>query len=197
MALWSDLRDMQRKMDLFSNFFTPTQGFGTTTPFLLGPSVGGTSELATRELGTELWLPSLDVRDTDKAMLVHVELPGIPKEDIKLTVEDNKLIVQGEKKFKHKEEGENWVRKERSYGRFYRAIVLPPSVNTKQIQANYNAGVLEITIPKSEEFGKRQTIDICEKPQLTESTQQQQPQTSGTSGVSIGGGEKEQKVPQQ
>jgi len=164
---FNNLRDMQRSIDSLANaFMTPG---GLSTPMHLGSTTCEPSDVAPvgGRTGAELinFIPSLDVKDTDKDIVLHVELPGVCKEDIKLTVEDNKLTIQGEKKSKKKEEGENWVRKERAYGKFYRVISLPPGIDPHQVQANYESGVLEIVVPKNIEQHKKQTIEIGDKGQ--------------------------------
>jgi len=199
---FTNLRDMQRSIDsLANNFVTPRSLQTTCEPCDVAPVGGGT--------GSELinFSPSLDVKDTDKAILLHVELPGVPKEDIKLTVEDNKLTIQGEKKFKKKDEGENWVRKERAYGKFFRVIVLPPGIDANQVQANYESGVLEIVIPKNLEQHMKHTIEIGDKsqqrlavgdrePTTGEQTTGQQQKTSDTSSGDFRG-EKDRSQQQQ
>merc|ERR1711941_226806 len=91
--------------------------------------------------------PFMDVRQTDRGLMVHAELPGCNKEDIKLSIDQNRLILEGQKRTHHKEKGENWVRKERFEGSFYRTLPLPRGVEANQIQANYQDGVLEVFVP--------------------------------------------------
>jgi len=162
---FTNLRDIQRNIDsLTSAFLTPG---ALSTPTLTcepcevcpaGAGGGGETDVIN-------FLPSVDVKDKDDAIILHFDLPGVRKEDIKLSVEDNKLIVKGEKKLKKKDEGENWIRKERAHGKFYRIVTLPPGVDARQVQANYENGVLEIVVPKNLELGKKQTIQIGAKGQ--------------------------------
>jgi len=107
------------------------------------------------------WTPQLDVKETENSLVVLAELPGCNKEDIKLSIEQNRLILQGEKHTHKKEKGENWVWKERFEGSFMRTLALPRNVDPTHIQANYNNGVLEVVIPKpQEQHPKRHLIEI-------------------------------------
>ena len=107
------------------------------------------------------WAPSIDVQDKKDKLIVKAELPGMEKEDVKITVENNYLYIKGEKK--HEEEKEDkeqgYYHRECSYGSFQRAINLPSEVDTTKIDAGYKNGVLKITLPKKEEAQPRQ-IDI-------------------------------------
>ncbi|MFQ5650805.1 MAG: Hsp20/alpha crystallin family protein [bacterium] len=93
--------------------------------------------------------PRIDVRETEKEFVVTAELPGLNKDDFKLTIEDNILTLEGEKKFEREEKKDNYYRAERSYGAFKRAFRLTDSVDSKKIKADYTNGVLEITLPKA------------------------------------------------
>lgn len=160
---FSDLLDMQRRMDrLMNRFVGPTE---TTVPLLTGAGGGGFRELPLVGTGAgqiAQWNPRMDVRDTDKGLIVHAELPGCTKDNIKLSFDHNTncLVLQGEKKAKKKDRGENWVRKERFEGSFYRTLPLPPGCDINNIQANFTNGVLKVTVPKPSEAGKRKMIDI-------------------------------------
>jgi HSP20 family protein len=185
---WSDLRDMQRQMDRLMNRF-PGGEFTSDVPLLTGGDVGdrtlSTVGTGAGQLGR--WNPQLDVRETDKALILHAELPGCNKEDIKLSVDNNRLCIQGEKRTKKKEEGENWVRRERFEGTFSRTLPLPRGVDASQIQANYNNGVLEVVVPKPEDAPKRQMIDIKTTENLTSSTSGSEQTGKGKKKVPIGG----------
>nr|QNG71066.1 heat shock protein 20 [Acanthamoeba healyi] len=170
---WSDMRDMQRQMDRLMNRFD--RDLTSDVPLLTGGDVG---ERALGPIGAgqlARWNPHMDVRETDKSLILHAELPGCNKEDIKLSIDNNRLVLQGEKKTHKKEEGENWVRKERFEGTFKRTLQLPRGVDANQIQANYNNGVLEIVVPKPEDMPKRQLIDIKTGEGLKEKEKEQVP----------------------
>ncbi len=97
--------------------------------------------------------PRVDVAETDGAITLHAELPGIDKKDVKITVnEGNILTIAGEKKREEKTEDKekNYMRIERSYGSFARSFTLPDNVSTENINAAFDNGVLTITVPKKE-----------------------------------------------
>jgi HSP20 family protein len=94
--------------------------------------------------------PTVDVRENDKQFVISAELPGLSKDDFKITVENNTLILEGEKKIENEEKAENYYRSERSYGKFRRAFRLTDTVDSGKIKADYKNGILEIEIPKSE-----------------------------------------------
>lgn len=97
------------------------------------------------------WTPKVDIYETESCYVLNAELPGLTKEEINIDVNDNTLTLKGEKKFEERVEKDNYVRVERSYGNFARSFVLSDDVNTEGITANYNQGVLELTLPKKEE----------------------------------------------
>jgi HSP20 family protein len=99
----------------------------------------------------ELEYPSVNISENDKEVKVKAELPGLEAEDIDISLRNNTLILQGEKKFEDEETKDNYHRIERSYGRFYRAISLPAEVEAEKIKAKYKKGVLEVKLPKSEQ----------------------------------------------
>ncbi|OGC77758.1 MAG: hypothetical protein A2Z27_02550 [candidate division Zixibacteria bacterium RBG_16_50_21] len=95
-----------------------------------------------------IWSPSTDVSETEDGLILSVELPGMKKEDMKITVEDNLLAIQGEKRQIKEEKGGNCFRVERSYGAVSRFFMLPSAVLAEQIKANYEDGVLKVVLPK-------------------------------------------------
>jgi HSP20 family protein len=85
-----------------------------------------------------------------------MELPGVNKDEVKITLESNILTIRGEKKQEKETKKENYHRIERSYGSFERSFTLPTSVKSDKIDAAYNNGVLQITLPKVEEAKPKQ-----------------------------------------
>lgn len=106
------------------------------------------------------WSPAVEVTERDGKMIVHADLPGINKEDLKVEVTDDNLILQGERKREHEEKGKGYYRSERSYGSFYRSIPLPAGAKAEEARAQFNNGVLEITIPIPEEKQNRRQIPV-------------------------------------
>lgn len=105
--------------------------------------------------GTELstfprWsLLAGEVEETDKEILVHVEVPGLEKEDCRITIEGNVLYLNGEKRFERERHESTYHVMERAYGAFQRAIPLPRNVDTDKAEAGYKNGVLTVRLPKS------------------------------------------------
>ncbi len=104
---------------------------------------------------TAIWTPRVDVTETEDAYLVHVDVPGVPKDAIDINYEDGTLTVSGERKSSERSENENVVRVERSYGRFFRSFSLPKTVKSEEISASYEDGVLKVHVPKAEESRPR------------------------------------------
>ncbi|RNC84728.1 MAG: Hsp20/alpha crystallin family protein [Balneola sp.] len=102
------------------------------------------------------FMPSVDVSETETLFEVSVVLPGLKKEDISVDLEKGKLTISGERKFENKDEGKNFHRVETQYGKFSRSFYLPDSIDESSISAKYDAGILSITINKSEEEAKKQ-----------------------------------------
>ena len=95
--------------------------------------------------------PRVDVAEDANNVYFHVELSGMEKQDVHVSVtNDNVLVIKGERKNEFKEEGKNFVRMERGYGAFERSFTLPSSVQTDAINAQFEHGVLNITLPKTE-----------------------------------------------
>lgn len=97
-----------------------------------------------------VWAPDVDVKETDKEILIKADLPGIKKEDIDVSVDDGQLVIKGERKMEKEEKGKDYVRVERSYGSFYRSFSLGVPVKEDKIKADYKDGVLKMTVPKAE-----------------------------------------------
>jgi len=102
------------------------------------------------------WNPALDIYDSKDAVLVHVDIPGMRKEDIDVSVHGKTLIIKGEKMQERELKDEEFVRTERFYGTFNRAVTLPVVVDAGKVQAVYKNGVLELTLPKKEESKPKQ-----------------------------------------
>jgi len=95
------------------------------------------------------WMPSVDVSETEKEIIVNAEIPGVEAKDIDVNLAGNVLTIKGERKREHEEKEENLHRVERSYGSFYRSLSLPSEVDADKIKASYKKGVLRVTMPKT------------------------------------------------
>jgi len=96
------------------------------------------------------WMPTVDVSETTKEIIVKAELPGIDPNDIDVSVTGNTLRIQGERKQETEEEGESFHKVERSYGAFLRSIQLPAEIDPDKVKATYDKGVLTLKMPKTE-----------------------------------------------
>jgi HSP20 family protein len=96
------------------------------------------------------WLPSLDVSESEDEITVQAEIPGVNPEAFDISVIDDVLSISGEKADENEEQGENFHRKERRFGSFRRSIALPDTVDTENITAEYDRGVLTIRLAKIE-----------------------------------------------
>ena len=105
------------------------------------------------------WIPQLDVVENENEYLVALELPGLGKDDVTITLVENKLTIEGEKKQVEKTEDKQLHRVERRYGKFQRQIQLPDLVDQDKIDATFKDGILSITLPKSEK-AKPKTISV-------------------------------------
>lgn len=100
---------------------------------------------------TRLWDPRVDIHETKDGFVVEVELPGVNKEDVRITVHDNTLTIEGEKKYPHADQkGCECHRQERIFGRFQRSFALPSAVDADKIEAHFEHGVLSVHLPKKE-----------------------------------------------
>ncbi|HOW98883.1 MAG TPA: Hsp20/alpha crystallin family protein [Kiritimatiellia bacterium] len=102
-----------------------------------------------RERAEDRVLPSVEVAETDESVQVTVELPGMDEKDIQVSLDDNALMVKGEKKQEREERKKNYRLSERSYGQFQRVIPLPAGIETDQVKAQFKNGVLNIILPKA------------------------------------------------
>jgi HSP20 family protein len=133
---WSPARDLytvQSEMNrLLDEFLTPTSG------------------------GASLLRPSVDIEEQEEGYTVRAELPGLKQEDIKITLQDDQLVIRGEKRREAEKKGSNYIRTELVYGTFERAFTLSQAVQGDKIEATYRDGVLEVRIPKAEEKKARE-----------------------------------------
>ncbi len=109
------------------------------------PALGTNDELTVRN-----WNPSADVYEEDTHYVIKAELPGVDKKDIHVDVENNVLILKGERTEDKELKEENYFRREMASGKFQRSFALPEGVDADNIKADYNDGVIKITIPKPE-----------------------------------------------
>jgi HSP20 family protein len=128
------LREIEEMSDRFNRLF------GTWTR----PN-GGKEALTTTD-----WTPFVDIEETEKEYLIKAELPEIKKEDVKVTVENGILMLQGERKQEKEEKGKKFHRVERSYGSFLRTFTVPLDADETKIAADFKDGILRVHLPKTE-----------------------------------------------
>lgn len=127
--------------------------------------VGG-GEVAERQS----WTPSIDVIETDDSIKLKAELAGMDPKDINIEVQDNVLTVSGERRFEEEVKEDKYYRIERRYGSFSRSLALPQAMDESKIEAKYENGVLEVTVPKAE-IAKPKKIAVAigaQKPETVE-----------------------------
>lgn len=95
------------------------------------------------------WTPSVDISETDTAYLIKAEIPGVKKEDIKVTIQDGMVTIQGERKMEKEEKDKKFHRIERSYGSFMRSFSVPEDVEEGDVKAEFKDGMINVTLPKS------------------------------------------------
>ena len=107
-------------------------------------------------VSTAAFVPPVDIYEDEHKIVLKLEVPGLKQEDLDIQVENNILTVRGERKFEKEEKEENFHRIERRYGSFYRAFTLPSTVDTENVGASYNAGVLKLELKKKPEAQPKQ-----------------------------------------
>src|SRR5262245_15084312 len=112
----------------------------------------GTSPYAGPGNGSSIWLPPVDVTETEEALLLAFDLPGLDDGEIQVELDDNVLIVSGERVRKSELKEDDHFRYERRFGGFSRSVALPAGIKDDEIQASYENGVLEIRVPKPEQY---------------------------------------------
>ena len=150
-------------------FMTPVKNF-IMDPFGLFPSMNRMFEEPLTMLRPMLpmeenywpmkaWTPACDIFETDKELVLKFELPEVSKEDVKVTMENNVLMLRGERKFEEETDRENYHRVERHYGEFMRTFNVPMFVDAAKIHAEFKHGVLTVKLPKREE-ARAKLIDV-------------------------------------
>jgi HSP20 family protein len=105
------------------------------------------------------WMPSVDISETDGSYLVKGEIPGVKKEDVKVTIQDGMLTIQGERKHEKEEKGKKFHRVECSYGSFVRSFRVPDDADENKVKAEFKDGMINITLPKSAK-AKTKSIEV-------------------------------------
>lgn len=107
-------------------------------------------------VSTAAFIPPVDIYEDEHKIVLKLEVPGMKQEDLDIQLENNTLTVRGERKFEQEEKQENFHRIERRYGSFFRSFTVPNTVNTEDVKADYDAGVLSIQLAKKAEAKPKQ-----------------------------------------
>ena len=157
--------DRSGKKDLSPRYSDPFSALKSEMDNLFDSFIGGLpafSDMFGSSGGRSFPLaPHMDVKETDKEILVEAELPGIEEKDISLSLQDGVLSIRGEKKLERDEEKENYRMMERRHGSFQRSVRVPDTVDEDKVEASFDNGVLKVRLPKRPEaIGKQRTIPI-------------------------------------
>ena len=125
---------------------------------LFAGALGGTAT------GTQTWAPAVDVFETNDAVVLKAELPGLSTEDVNVEVDDNVLTISGERILRDSVEKGQYYRLERSYGTFSRSLTLPQGIKADEVAATFTDGVLEVTVPKADQVKPRKVAIAAGEP---------------------------------
>lgn len=113
--------------------------------------------------GSAAWMPSLDIAELDGKVVVKAEIPGVEPKDLDISLSGNTLFLRGEKRDERQEKGEHYYHAERSFGSFERALELPSGIDPEAIQAEYDNGVVTISIKREQESARRKIPVVVAK----------------------------------
>jgi len=146
----NEFNRMQRQMDNMFRMFDPFAGRTRSLFDRFDPFKDVDRSMKSMQAQMK-FNPTIDVSETDKEITVHAELPGLKKEDVKISLRDGVLEIKGEKKTEKREgDDKKLVRLERRYGSFLRRIPVPREADASQVKAKFENGVLEVQLPKPE-----------------------------------------------
>lgn len=136
---WDPLRELRMMQDQMNRLFDLSRERGLGDPLEEG-----------------FWQPPVDIYEDEHEVVVKMELPEVDQQDIEVQIEDNSLVIRGERKLEREEKRQNYHRIERSYGPFRRTFTLPADVDQEQTRANCDRGVLKVVMPKKDAPRPRQ-----------------------------------------
>jgi HSP20 family protein len=143
------------------------------------------------------WMPQIEVFEREGEIVLRADLPGLRPEDVEVEVEQDQLVIRGERRQEQRQEEQGFFRSERNYGTFFRALTLPEGVDPEQIQARFEHGVLEVHVPVPQQRSQRRRIEIA-RGQGGEQSGGQGQQGSGRGGETrMSAGETEEQANQQ
>jgi HSP20 family protein len=145
-STWDPFRELEEMQNRLTSFF------GRRVPLLAGSGEG-------EEFTVTSWAPRVDIAEDDKEYVINAELPGITKDDVKVSVENGVLSISGERKSEKEEKGKKYHRIEQTYGSFMRSFTLPEGSSGEKISAEFRDGILKVHVPKDEKT-KAKAIDV-------------------------------------
>ena len=140
LSIWDPLHEMETLLDRYNRSSRKTLTKSDDRSFEVGD-----------------WMPVVDIEETEEAFTVKAELPGVEKEDVNINIDKGILTIKGEKKTETEDKKRHRI--ECSYGSFVRSFTLPQSIKIDEVEAEYNNGILNLSIPKSEE-AKPKEIEV-------------------------------------
>ena len=143
---WDPFRELEEMQNRLSSFF------GRRVPLVRD---GGDGE----EFALTTWAPRVDITEDDKEYAINAELPGVKKEDVKVSIENGVLSISGERKSEKEEKGKKYHRVEQTYGTFMRSFTLPEGSSGEKVNAEFRDGVLKVRLPKHEK-AKAKPIEV-------------------------------------
>jgi HSP20 family protein len=150
---WDPFQELNLITSRMNRLFHDTYGQGSTE----------------ENLTTSAFVPPVDIYEDEHNITLKIEVPGIEQKDMDVRLENNTLTVRGERKFEKEEKEENFHRLERRYGSFYRAFTLPNTVDADSVKADYDNGLLKITLAKKAEAKPKQIkVNVGQAPKTLE-----------------------------
>jgi len=138
-----DLLNIEREFNRMFNSFNKQFGFGDSEDDLM-------------EYENAVWSPLTDISEDEDNYTLKLDLPGVKKEDVKISYENGQLSISGERKQESEKKTSKYHRVERSYGKYFRSFNLPAKIQENKIEAEFRDGQLIISVPKSEEAKPKQ-----------------------------------------
>lgn len=133
---WDPFRDMMTLRERMNRLFDETYG----------------SKEEETDIKTGVWSPAVDIHESDKNLVLTAELPGIKEEDVEVNIDGNTLSISGKREFEEEAKKDDYHRIERSYGSFFRSFTLPSYIDQDKVKAEYDNGLLKVTMPKKPEL---------------------------------------------
>jgi len=146
-----DLMNTNNQMKLWNEGLSPILDFRRDFDRLLNDWIFPQSTKSSTQ-----FMPACDVEEYDDHYLLNLEMAGIRKEDLKMEVIENQILISGERKAETRKKADSQIYSERQYGKFQRAFTLPAGIDSSAVEANYQDGVLHIIVPKAESAKPKQ-----------------------------------------